>query len=116
MALNKAKGSLAVDRVGAVKELDFAAIAHPELVIEAAYFGEFVGDPFIRRHAVIMTAFDHERARGDQGVNYRRNVWHYPLMPLQAVSDFLVADRDGPGNNLEEYFFDKPYMIAEPKP
>ncbi|MBA4775600.1 MULTISPECIES: ureidoglycolate lyase [Agrobacterium] len=55
-------------------------------------------------------------ARGDQGVNYRRNVWHYPLMPLQAVSDFLVADRDGPGNNLEEYFFDEPYMIAEPKP
>lgn len=53
-------------------------------------------------------------ARGDQGVNYRRNVWHYPLMPLQAVSDFLVADRDGPGNNLEEYFFDRPYVIAEP--
>ncbi|MNT13540.1 Ureidoglycolate lyase [compost metagenome] len=55
-------------------------------------------------------------ARGDQGVNYRRNVWHYPLMPLQTVSDFLVADREGPGNNLEEYFFDEPYMIAEPNP
>ena len=39
-----------------------------------------------------------------------------PLMPLQAVSDFLVADREGPGNNLEEYFFDEPFMIAEPKP
>ncbi|EGP57716.1 ureidoglycolate hydrolase [Agrobacterium tumefaciens F2] len=55
-------------------------------------------------------------ARGDQGVNYRRNVWHYPLMPLQAISDFLVADREGPGNNLEEYFFDEPFMIAEPQP
>jgi len=24
-----------------------------------------------------------------------------------------VADRDGPGNNLEEFFFDTPYLIAE---
>ena len=53
-------------------------------------------------------------ARGDQGVNYHRDVWHHPLMALGEQSDFLVADRDGPGNNLEEYFFDSPYMIAEP--
>ena len=52
-------------------------------------------------------------ARGDQGVNYRSNVWHHPLMALDQVSDFLVADRDGPGNNLEEFFFDTPYLIAE---
>ena len=31
-----------------------------------------------------------------------RNVWHHPLMAVGAVSDFLVVDRDGPGNNLEE--------------
>jgi ureidoglycolate lyase len=53
-------------------------------------------------------------ARGDQGVNYSRNVWHHPLMSLDAVSDFLVVDRDGPGNNLEEFFFDSPYIISEP--
>jgi ureidoglycolate lyase len=53
-------------------------------------------------------------ARGDQGVNYRRNVWHHPLMSLGAVSDFLVVDRDGPGNNLEEFFFDTPFIISEP--
>jgi ureidoglycolate lyase len=53
-------------------------------------------------------------ARGDQGVNYGRNVWHHPLMSLGAVSDFLVVDRDGPGNNLEEYFFDTPFIISEP--
>lgn len=53
-------------------------------------------------------------SRGDQGVNYRSNVWHHPLMSLGEESDFLVADRDGPGNNLQEYFFDSPYMIAEP--
>ena len=53
-------------------------------------------------------------ARGDQGVNYARNVWHHPLMSLSAVGDFLVVDRDGPGNNLEEYFFDTPFVISEP--
>ncbi|MFS2154726.1 ureidoglycolate lyase [Rhizobium sp. Rhizsp42] len=53
-------------------------------------------------------------AQGDQGVNYGRNVWHHPLMSLGAVSDFLVVDRDGPGNNLEEYFFDTPFVISEP--
>jgi ureidoglycolate lyase len=55
-------------------------------------------------------------ARGDQGVNYRRKVWHHPLMALGAASDFLVVDREGPGNNLEEYFFDTPFIISEPGP
>ncbi|MDE1157978.1 MAG: ureidoglycolate lyase [Neorhizobium sp.] len=53
-------------------------------------------------------------ANAGQGVNYRRNVWHHPLMAFDAVSDFLIADRDGPGNNLEEFFFDTPYFITEP--
>ncbi len=53
-------------------------------------------------------------ARADQGVNYHRNVWHHPLMTLGEVSDFLVADRDGAGNNLEEFFFETAFTIAEP--
>lgn len=53
-------------------------------------------------------------ARGDQGVNYRRNVWHHPLMSLDKPSSFIVIDRDGPGNNLEEFFFDTPFIIREP--
>ncbi|MDQ0454413.1 ureidoglycolate lyase [Rhizobium paknamense] len=53
-------------------------------------------------------------AAAHQGVNYRRNVWHHPLMAIGETSDFLVADRDGPGNNLEEFFFDEPFLIAEP--
>jgi ureidoglycolate lyase len=56
------------------------------------------------------------RARGDQGVNYRRNVWHHPLMSLDVASDFLVVDRAGPGNNLEEFFFDIPFTIGAPTP
>ncbi|GEO84049.1 MULTISPECIES: ureidoglycolate lyase [Alphaproteobacteria] len=53
-------------------------------------------------------------ARPDQGVNYHRNVWHHPLMAIGDPSDFLVVDRDGPGNNLEEHFFPTPYRILEP--
>ncbi len=55
-------------------------------------------------------------AQPAQGVNYRRNVWHHPLMAVGEISDFLVVDRDGPGNNLEEFFFDMPFLILEPHP
>jgi ureidoglycolate lyase len=50
-------------------------------------------------------------ASGEQGVNYRRNVWHHPLMALEAASDFLVVDREGPGANLEEYVYPAPFRI-----
>ena len=36
-----------------------------------------------------------------QGVNFRRGVWHHPLLAL-TDGDFLVADRLGPGNNCQE--------------
>jgi ureidoglycolate lyase len=55
-------------------------------------------------------------ARGDQGVNYRPNVWHHPLMALGEISDFLVVDRSGPGNNLEEYFYTDHFIISEIAP
>jgi len=42
------------------------------------------------------------RAEGRQGVNYARGVWHHYLLPLEAESDFLVIDRAGPGENLDE--------------
>lgn len=41
-------------------------------------------------------------ARGDQGVNYATGVWHHPLLALGGVSDFLVVDRSGPGDNCDE--------------
>ena len=41
------------------------------------------------------------RARGDQGVQYARGVWHHPLLILTEQQDFLVVDRRGPGENLE---------------
>jgi ureidoglycolate lyase len=41
-------------------------------------------------------------ATGQQGVNYTRNVWHFPLLVSNAGDRFIVIDRKGLGNNLEE--------------
>jgi len=48
-----------------------------------------------------------------QGVNIGRNVWHGVLTPLEAAADFLVVDRGGPGNNLEEFVFPEPPLVVE---
>jgi ureidoglycolate lyase len=45
-------------------------------------------------------------ATGRQGVNYARNIWHHPLLVLGAGDRFLVVDRKGPGNDLEEIWLD----------
>jgi ureidoglycolate lyase len=42
------------------------------------------------------------RAAPGQGVNYAKGTWHHFLLPLEAQSDFLVIDREGPGENLDE--------------
>lgn len=47
-----------------------------------------------------------------QGVNIARNVWHGILTPLDDVSDFAVVDRGGEGVNLEEHFFEEPFLIV----
>ncbi|SME92128.1 ureidoglycolate lyase [Pseudogulbenkiania subflava] len=50
-------------------------------------------------------------ARADQGVNYRTGVWHHPLLALDAVCDFLVVDRSGPGHNCDEVQLDAVAVI-----
>jgi len=51
----------------------------------------------------------------DQGINYHRNVWHAVLTPIGQSQDFLIVDRGGDGNNLEEFFFAEPYEIRLPE-
>jgi len=74
--------------------------AHPWLVIVAEDEG---GVP--RR----LRAF--QPAAG-QGVNIAMNTWHGVLTPLEAESDFLVVDRGGEGNNLEEHHFAEPWTVT----
>lgn len=38
-------------------------------------------------------------------MNYAPGTWHFPVLVLVPQQDFLVIDRAGPGNNLEEFQF-----------
>jgi len=46
-----------------------------------------------------------------QGINFKRNIWHGVLTPLFEPADFVVVDRGGEGNNLEEFNFKTPFII-----
>lgn len=46
-------------------------------------------------------------------MNYHRGIWHGVLPPLHASGLFAVVDRIGEGENLEEYWFDDPWTVAE---
>ena len=48
-----------------------------------------------------------------QGVNYHRGVWHGVLSPLHDPGLFAVIDRIGDGPNLEEHWFDHPFLITQ---
>lgn len=49
-----------------------------------------------------------------QGVNYRRGVWHHPLIALHRASAFVVIDREGEGVNLNLERLAEPLVIDEP--
>lgn len=51
------------------------------------------------------------RPAPEQGVNIGMNVWHGVLTPLDSPASFLVVDRGGDGNNLEEHHFTIPWTI-----
>jgi ureidoglycolate lyase len=56
------------------------------------------------------------RASGRQGVNYARNVWHHPLLVLADGERFLVVDRAGPGDNLEEIWLEPAQCLSLASP
>ena len=79
----------------------FVALEGRPFLVAVAPTGDF--DP---------TAIRLFRAAAHQGVNYRKGVWHHFLLPLDAQSDFLVIDRAGPGENLDEVQLDEADWIA----
>lgn len=54
------------------------------------------------RDPLVAESFEVFTASGRQGINYARNTWHHPLLAEQDGSRFLIVDRKGDGNNLEE--------------
>ena len=78
----------------------FAPLGGADWLVVAAPPGQF--DPGA------IVAFS---ARGNQGINYRRGVWHHPLIALDRISDFLVIDRAGEGTNLDIERLSEPLLI-----
>jgi len=73
----------------------------PFLVIVA----EDGGRPIADRIRAFMSS-------GNQGVNYRRNVWHHSLIALDEISNFLVVDRGGREENCEEFAVDDEVVLV----
>ncbi len=48
----------------------------------------------------------------NQGINLHKNIWHGVLTPLEGSGRFVVVDRIGEGNNLEEFPLLDPVRIV----
>jgi ureidoglycolate lyase len=53
------------------------------------------------------------RTAPGQGINVARNIWHGVLTPLAEPGLFAVIDRIGPGDNLEEHWFETPVLVRD---
>lgn len=73
---------------------------HPFLVIVAEDVGGKPGKP-----VAFVT-------KSGQAINIHRNIWHGVCAPLHAPGLFAVIDRIGSGDNLEEHWFDDPFIVA----
>ena len=52
-------------------------------------------------------------ASSNQGVNYHKGTWHHYCLALNEVSDFLVVDRGGAGDNCDVVSLDGSLIIAQ---
>ncbi|PKG99474.1 ureidoglycolate lyase [Paraglaciecola sp. MB-3u-78] len=51
-------------------------------------------------------------ASSNQGVNYHKGTWHHYCLALHQVSDFIVVDRGGAGDNCDVINLDGSLIIA----
>lgn len=56
------------------------------------------------------------KANSNQGVNYHKGTWHHYCLALNEISDFLVVDRGGDGDNCDVISFDELLKSAAGKP
>ncbi|WP_439528412.1 ureidoglycolate lyase [Pannonibacter sp.] len=54
--------------------------------------------------------------RPGQAINLHRGTWHGVLTPLDAPGLYAVVDRIGSSPNLQEHWFETPYVVLRPEP
>ena len=47
----------------------------------------------------------------EQVINLHRGTWHGVLTPLGGPGDYIVVDRIGAGANLQEHWFETPFLV-----
>jgi len=52
-------------------------------------------------------------ASSNQGINYHKGTWHHYCLALHQVSDFIVVDRGGAGDNCDVINLDGSLVIAQ---
>lgn len=51
-------------------------------------------------------------AQGTQAIQYHRGTWHHYQIALEADSEFIVLDRQGPGENCDEMVLPEPVLLV----
>ena len=51
-------------------------------------------------------------ASSNQGVNYHKGTWHHYCLALHQISDFIVVDRGGAGDNCDVINLDGSLVIV----
>jgi ureidoglycolate lyase len=47
-----------------------------------------------------------------QSINLHRGIWHGVLAPIGQPGQYVVVDRIGDGPNLQEHWFDDPFIVT----
>jgi ureidoglycolate lyase len=50
---------------------------------------------------------------GEQGVNFHKGTWHHYQISLGEISDYVVIDRGGPGDNRDEQVLKMALVIED---
>jgi len=79
----------------------FVPLSPCKMIVVVAPPGESV-------EAAELQAFE---TNGKQGINYRRGIWHMPLLAFTGQQRFLIIDRGGEGPNCDIHDLDMPVML-----
>jgi ureidoglycolate lyase len=96
------------------------ALPHRLTMVERHPLGSQTFMPLNENPFLVIVAPDEDGVPGTplafmtasgQGLNYAANTWHGVVTAVGQSQRFLVIDRGGDGNNLEEHYYSEPFLI-----